>query len=166
MAGSKIRQTLPPHAPPVNLEDDWSLMLGTSAGGSNKLQWQGQPEGAGTEGHCAGVSFPMFESWWKLRAGLGEGDMPVIPEYIAERVCEEHAGRKMVNFMGAQHDFYAQDEEVCVCTNAMIVLHASKALRDGPSGASYVGAVQRVGRGASTTRSDRGGTRQGFCAVR
>ena len=30
-----------------------------------------------------GVSFPMFEAWWKKRAGIGETDLPVIPLNIS-----------------------------------------------------------------------------------
>jgi hypothetical protein len=49
----------------------------------------------------------MFESWWKARAGIGDADMAVIPEYLSERLREEHgqSGERLAptarSFMGA-----------------------------------------------------------------
>lgn len=55
--------------PAFDLEADWKLMISISHNSEN----------------ATGVSFPVFEQWWKLRSGIGASDMPVIPEFIAER---------------------------------------------------------------------------------
>jgi hypothetical protein len=52
--------------PPFELDKDWAMMR--------------EGSGAGQQG----VSFPMFEAWWKKRAGIGETDLPVIPLNTAQ----------------------------------------------------------------------------------
>ena len=57
--------------PPFDLDSDYALMR----------------KGAGG---VQGVSFVMFESWWKDRCGIADMDMSVLPEFIAERLKENH----------------------------------------------------------------------------
>jgi hypothetical protein len=72
-AGRKL--SLPPGGPPFDLDADWQLMR------------KGAPPDMSD-----GVSFPMFEAWWKERTGLGDTDMVVLPEFIAARLTEQDAG--------------------------------------------------------------------------
>jgi hypothetical protein len=34
------------------------------------------------------VNFSLFESWWKARNGIDDGEVPVIPEAMALRIDE------------------------------------------------------------------------------
>eukprot|EP01051_Picozoa_sp_SAG22_P014921 SAG22_NODE_1877_length_3383_cov_2.067905_4_plen_217_part_00 len=103
--------------PPFELEADWILML--EAGGLRSLI---REEGVSSKALpfccastvflskavpflvvslsvCPQVSFPMFESWWKTRAGIGDTDMVVIPEFISERLTSDENGQ-MMDFNG------------------------------------------------------------------
>ena len=53
---------------PFDLDADWKLMQ------------RGAPSG------MEGVSFPMFEAWWKDRAGISHQDSVVLPEFISQRL--------------------------------------------------------------------------------
>ena len=55
---------------PFELEKDWKLMR------------------RGAPGGLQGVSFLMFESWWKDRAGISDQDIVVLPEFISQRLTE------------------------------------------------------------------------------
>eukprot|EP01052_Picozoa_sp_SAG31_P020732 SAG31_NODE_1572_length_7850_cov_28.848794_3_plen_514_part_00 len=67
--------------PPFSLDDDWVRLCADSV-----------PIAAGEK---QGVTFPMFESWWKDRAGIRQADLAVIPEFIVERLQEEQGGLVM-----------------------------------------------------------------------
>ncbi len=54
--------------PAFDLVKDWKLMR------------QGAPQGVD------GVTFPMFELWWRDRMGVTDGDLCVIPEFIAHQL--------------------------------------------------------------------------------
>jgi hypothetical protein len=58
---------------PFDLDNDWKLMQ------------RGAPSG------MQGVSFPMFEAWWKDRAGISHQDNVVLPEFISQRLTEGNA---------------------------------------------------------------------------
>ena len=55
---------------PFDLDTDWTLMR------------------RGAPARLEGVSFPMFESWWKMRAGISDHDVIVLPEFISERLTQ------------------------------------------------------------------------------
>jgi hypothetical protein len=61
---------------PFDLEKDWRLMH------INHLERGGEL----TE--KLPVSFSLFESWWKNRNGIDDGEVPVIPEAMALRINE------------------------------------------------------------------------------
>lgn len=35
-----------------------------------------------------GISFPEFEVWWKKREGIDDPDIPVVPEYMTNKIAE------------------------------------------------------------------------------
>ena len=57
-----------------DLESDWDLMR------------------HGAPADVEGVSFPMFETWWKARTGHMDMDMLILPEFISERLTDRIGG--------------------------------------------------------------------------
>ena len=35
-----------------------------------------------------GISFPEFETWWKKKEGIDDPDIPVVPEYMTNKIAE------------------------------------------------------------------------------
>ena len=47
-----------------------------------------------SKGPHGGVSFNAFESWWKERMGILDSDIPVLPEYMVQKIVESGRGRR------------------------------------------------------------------------
>lgn len=62
--------------PPFDSERDYQLML----------QFGNNPPGAPQE-----VRFSVFKAWWKLRLGVDEPSMSILPEYMVRTIDEEHS---------------------------------------------------------------------------
>ena len=61
---------------PFDLEKDWALMHRRFV------------ERGGELTDSLLVSFSLFEKWWKLRNGIEDAEIPVIPEAMALRINE------------------------------------------------------------------------------
>ena len=75
-----------------------------------------------------GISFPEFEVWWKKREGIDDPDIPVVPEYMTNKIAE------MTNHLQQQ----VQNVSDCSCwyhvSSSSIFLRLKNSL---PHGWSY-----------------------------
>ena len=65
-----------------NLEDDWEAM-------------HKEPRG--------GVTFSAFEAWWKDRMGITDAEIPVLPEYMVQKISEADRGRVSAAGVGSRN---------------------------------------------------------------
>ena len=66
----------------INIEEDWAAISKVPIG----------EEDPGTGEFEEGVTFNDFERWWKERAGIVEPDIPVLPEFMVQRIAEQSRG--------------------------------------------------------------------------
>ena len=73
--------------PPFDIDADWKKM--------EKVKQVGSASTAhlvSTDEEDGEVSFVAFETWWKMRLGLHDQDIPVMPEYLVSKL--EHTARR------------------------------------------------------------------------
>jgi Ca2+-binding EF-hand superfamily protein len=74
LMNAKMRKVMKLLGGPFDLEKDWALMHRAYVERGGQL-----------DDHLP-VSFSLFESWWKNRNGIDDGEVPVIPEAMALRI--------------------------------------------------------------------------------